>query len=239
MKKRFIFLLVAMIGMTLQSMGQTKVIVPRFQKFVMVDAGVNIRKAPSASSQRLIEYYNSEDEGGESSGVTVKWEEVKDRRYKPKAVNAEAVPVIGEVGEWYKVYYSNGYDWGGESFSGIAYIAKKFCHDAEVTPVPFTPSRKTQKYKNYYIEVDDGGGDLVLHLGKYVDGLLVRLQAVNWVGYDEIEKIKDKENPTDAEIQHLLTLFKKKAISITFRVKGVEHDIKMNLDEYTGPTIEM
>ena len=148
MIRRFLFLTSVMVGMTLQGFGQTKVILPKFQKIVKVDAGVNIRKAPSTSSQKLIEYYDPEDEGGESSGVTVKWEEVKDRRHKPKAVNAEAVPVIGEVGDWYKVYYSNGYDWGGESFSGIAYIAKKFCHDAELTPVQFTPSRKTQKYLN-------------------------------------------------------------------------------------------
>lgn len=238
MTRRFLFLTSVMVGMALQGLGQTKVILPKFQKIVKVDAGVNIRKAPSASSQKLIEYYDPENEGGESSGVTVKWEEAKDRRYKPKAVNADAVPVVGEVGDWYKVYYSNGYDWGGESFSGIAYIAKKFCHDAEVTPVQFTPSRKTQKYKNYFIETDNSGGDWVLHLGKYVDGSLVRLQAISWVGYEEMEKIKDIENPSDAEIQHLLTLFNKKAISITFRIKGVEHDIKMNLDEYNGPTIE-
>ena len=92
MTKKSLFLALTMIGISLQSMK--------------ADAGVNIRKSPTTSSQRLIEYYNPEDEGGESSGVSVKWEEARDRRYKPKAVNAGVVPVMGETGDWYQVYYN-------------------------------------------------------------------------------------------------------------------------------------
>lgn len=239
MTKKSLFLALTMIGISLQSMGQQKIVVPKFQKFVKVDAGVNIRKSPTTSSQRLIEYYNPEDEGGESSGVSVKWEEARDRRYKPKAVNAGVVPVMGETGDWYQVYYSNGYDWGGESFSGVAYISKKFCHDVELVPVSFTPSNKARAFKDYFIEIDDGGGDLVLHLGKHIGGMLVRLQSKNWVGYDEIEKLTDRENPTDANFRHLITLFTNKASSLTYRAKGSNEEYKINLNEYKGPTIEM
>ena len=238
MTKNIALLLSAITAMALKMQGQATVVLPKFQKVVTVDEGVNIRKAPSTKSQRLIEYYNPEDEGGESSGVTVKWEEPRDRRYKPKAVNATAVPVIGETGDWYKVYYSNGYDWGGEAFSGVAYIMKKFCHDVEVVPVQFTPSKKTKKYKKYFISIDDGGGDIVLHLGKNVDGCLAVLQPKEFVGYNEVVKIKDQENPTDSDIQRLLPLFTNKAISITYSVKGIDDSFKINLDAYDGPTVE-
>lgn len=239
MTKKSLLFILTMIGISLQGYGQQKVVVPKFQKFVKVDAGVNIRKSPSTTSQRLIEYYNPEDEGGESSGITVKWEEARDRRYKPKAVNADIIPVMGETGDWYQVYYSNGYDWGMEAFSGVAYISKKFCHDVELAPVSFTPSNKAQAFKDYFIEIDDGGGDLVLHLGKHTGGMLVRLQSKDWVGYDEIEKLTDRENPTDANFRHLITLFTNKASSLTYRAKGSNEEYKINLDEYIGPTIEM
>ncbi len=239
MKRKKIYILFTMIGISLQSMGQQKVIVPKFQKYVKVDAGVNIRKSPSTTSQRLIEYYNPEDEGGESSGITVKWEEARDRRYKPKAVNADVVPVISETGDWYQVYYSNGYDWGMEAFSGVAYISKKFCYDVELAPISFTPSKNARTFKDYIVEIDEGGGDIVVNLWKHLGGVLVRLQSKQFVGWDEAEKIKDKENPTDANFRHLITLFTNKASSLTYRTKGSNEEYKINLDEYKGPTIEM
>ena len=146
---------------------------------------------------------------------------------------------MGETNDWYQVYYSNGYDWGGESFSGVVYISKKFCHDVELAPVSFTPSRNARTFKDYFIEIDDGGGDLVLHLGKHVGGMLIRLQSKNWVGYDEIVKLKDRKNPTDENFRHLITFFTNKASSLTYRAKGSNDEYKINLDEYNGPTIEM
>lgn len=54
MKKRLLFLLLAMVGMTLQSMAQYIADVPKFSKLLTVTSkGVNIRQEPSATSPKM------------------------------------------------------------------------------------------------------------------------------------------------------------------------------------------
>ena len=85
--------------LTLQLSAQT-LKVPKFTKIVKVVAkDVNLREAPSASSPRLI---RSVGEGGEYSIV---WSKAT-LRGDDEVIRAEALPVVGEAGDWYKAIHN-------------------------------------------------------------------------------------------------------------------------------------
>ena len=85
--------------LTLQLNAQT-LNVPKLTKIVKVVAkDVNLREAPSASSPRLI---RSVGEGGEYSIV---WSKAT-LRGGDEVIRAEALPVVGEAGDWYKAIHN-------------------------------------------------------------------------------------------------------------------------------------
>lgn len=170
MEKRLLILLVALVGMTMQSVGQTNV--PKLGKIIKVKRGVNIRKAPSVNSQRLITYYDASEDVGDGDGTVVKWEEPSDRKFKPTAFYADEVEIVrGESGDWYRIYLpimANSY----------GYIAKQFCNEVERTPLKFSSEQpdfvKNAKMRNNFFVFEDSdlGGEAIA-LGHLVNGMCV------------------------------------------------------------------
>ena len=166
MGKKLLIMLFAMFGMALQGMAQMeyKVRMPNIQKFVTLtkNGSVNIRKAPNASSPQVATLNKSTLE---MSG---------------------ALAVIGESGEWYKVYYylrsgRYGYD------SAIGYIIKSLCQEMPTRPVTedmlqgvpqtYISMRRNGMYAGLCFSVDeytdDGEMENVLYIGKQVNGFWV------------------------------------------------------------------
>lgn len=169
MEKRLLILLVALIGMTMQSVGQNNV--PKLDKIIKVKSGVNIRKAPRVNSQRLITYYDESQDIGDGDGTIVKWEEPSDRRYKPTAFYADEVEVVnGEYGDWYRIYISIVHSYG--------YIAKQFCQVVDRTPLIFSSEqpdfvKDAKKHNNYFVFDDSDLSGEAIALGRIVDGMCV------------------------------------------------------------------
>lgn len=170
MTKKFLFLLAAMIGMTLQSAAQTSP-VPKIQKFVKVTSpGVNFRQKPNQNSLKL-------GWGNEGYGEYLDWFAPKAKFGDFQRINETILPVIGESGEWYQVYLSIFFeDEGGSGyFVRQAYIMKKFCQDVAQRPLSLPAPNLNIKmvlaggYKGtcFYLEGD------CLYIGKKVDNMLV------------------------------------------------------------------
>lgn len=112
MKKKLLMMLVAMVGMTLQSIGQDfTVTMPKFEKIVTVTGDrVNLRSQPNVKSSR--------------TGVVEK---------------GQALAVIREDGDWYEVFCNLEPEGEFESKTGYeaeaqmghsGFVMKKFCQEA-------------------------------------------------------------------------------------------------------------
>lgn len=111
MKKRLLIMLVALVGMTLQSMAETNHTTgaPDVKKIVVVNADkVNIRKQPNVNSPRI-----------------------------SSAVQGVGLVVTGESGDWYAIVINEEPDDYREGMPKVinGYIMKKFCDDAELVPI--------------------------------------------------------------------------------------------------------
>lgn len=178
MKKRFMFLLMAMAGMALQSMGQIpfNVETPKYQKFVKVTAsGVNLRKAPNTNSPRLI--FSEADDGCLDCGPSLVWSN-KPLKNGDEAARASLLPVIGESGDWYHVHFFQD-EYGG--YSENVYIMKKFCTDVALRPLSLPAPQylnivkvSSGKYKDLCIEWYYGEYDSEnLRVGRFVNGMFI------------------------------------------------------------------
>lgn len=227
MKMKLMATFVLSFIMTAPSMAQ-EVTLPGFLKFVKVYPGVNIRKSPSTSSPRLMSYYSEELY---EDGDFIEWENAKSRRYARRPVNPNLVPVVNEVGDWYKIYYSSGIRWGGSSFNDYAYVAKRFCTDAELVTVPFEPSPKATKYKDYRYDVDDGGGDLVPTLTRHFGLFNTKLTLQDW-GKARIDNYYG--GLTDTQFQQVIPCFSSQPTAIEVMSKNDKYPTTIFLDGYKG-----
>jgi hypothetical protein len=175
MGKRLLFLLVAIVGITLQSMAQTNRI-PKVQKFVKVTAtGVNFRQKPNVKSKKLGWY-------SEGDGSILAWLASNAKLSEYERINETILPVTGENGDWYQVYLS--ILWGEEGDYGYygrtAYIMKKFCQEIAQRPLSLPSPNlnvkmvQTGEYKGYcfYLEENSMNKDC-LFIGKKVGNIFV------------------------------------------------------------------
>ncbi len=188
MTKRFLLLLVAMAGMTLQGMGQVSFdVVPPFPNcFVKVTAsGVNLRKSPSTSSPRLVYRDNVSDDCLDCE-PSLAWSSGQLKRGE-KPVNANLLYVLSDIGDWLKVqFYDNVYGDGGNSET--AYIMKRYCK--KLTPRPLSlPAPKDKnialvksgKYEGLCLEWLYGYMDSqILRLGYYIDGVFAFAYSIEF-----------------------------------------------------------
>lgn len=169
MNSRFLFTFVALVGFTIQNVAQTGV--PKLGKIIKIKSGVNIRRAPSTNSQRLITYYDASQAIGDDDGTIIKWEKFSDNRHKPTAYHANEIEVVnGESGDWYRIYIPIVHSYG--------YVAKQFCQEVERTPLKFTSEqpdfiKNAKKYNNYFVFDDSDLGGEAIALGYFVDGMCV------------------------------------------------------------------
>lgn len=110
-------------------------------------------------------------------------------------------------------------------------MAKRFCTDTELVPVPFEPSPKASKYKNYSYSVDDGGGDLVPMLKQHFRLFNAELTLQDWENA-RIDNYYD--GVTDAQLQRVIPCFKKEACAIEVMGKGDENPTTILLEGYKG-----
>ena len=131
-QRRLLIAVVFFINVAMQGMAQLILKVPKWEKFVKITTeGVNLRKAPSTSSPKLLSQYEygdntmADDEAfywGTSGGYTVHFN------------IGDIFPVLRETDEWYCLYFP---DMWCERYinSKEVYIMKKFC--TQVFPVDF------------------------------------------------------------------------------------------------------
>lgn len=172
------FILVAMIGMTLQSWAQTAFYVkkPPFSKYVkVVTDGVNIRQKPNVKSPRLIWTMDGID------GYNPEYLAWKGAQLKKgdKPVKATVHPVWDESGDWYRIQYSVETDEGLYFKDG--YVMKKYCKEVQLKSLTLPAPNNMDivkisngAYKDYCFRTyTDWGDDYKLQIGKYVNGMFV------------------------------------------------------------------
>lgn len=180
MTRKFSFLLLAIVGMTLQSLAQLpfSVNAPKYQKFVKVTStDVNLRKSPNANSPRLV--FSESDGGCLDCEASLIWSS-KTLRKGDEPARASLLPVIGESGEWYHVHFFQD-NYGDGGYLENAYVMKKFCLDVNLRPLNLpTPQSlniikvNNGKYRGLCIEWLNGYMDnTLLRVGGYVDGMFV------------------------------------------------------------------
>lgn len=179
MEKKFLFLLAAMVGMALQSMGQVPFGVgfPSPKNFVkVVGSGVNIRKAPSTTSPRLIYQSNISDDCLDCE-PSLTWTSGKLRR-DDKPANPKLLYIRGESGDWWYVKYYETDD-GESGYSEMGYVMKKYCKRLSPRALPTTAPRDKHliivpsgKYHGMCIEWLYGYYDSqVFRIGRYIQGV--------------------------------------------------------------------
>lgn len=186
MKQRLLFLLVALVGMTMQSTAQ-------FVKYVRVNTDdVNLRKSPSATSPKLMDTWDEGDHYFAWSGTS-----------DAKGMSAchprqdEVLGVKEICGEWLKILKNGQKCESGECTMEYAYIMTKYCEEVHPVTTTSTMYNKFQnehrvdnviadcpsgKYNGRFVakfdqctEADSYGG---LRLGRHVDGKLVFEHAI-------------------------------------------------------------
>ena len=124
MIKRFGFIVLAIVGIALQSWGQ-KVDLNNVKFITVITDHVNMRKLPSTNSAKLMMESLDGAEGCDSRAYPV-WSNSKKQpgysRYTVSPTNYDAYPVIGETADWYKILY-----WDFVEGSFEVWIAKQYC----------------------------------------------------------------------------------------------------------------
>ena len=122
--KKVLLLLVALVGIALQSEAQMSLKVPKWEKFASITTeGVNLRKAPSTNSPKL---YSKDNSWGHHSEFDYSWSPRSG--YIPHRLEKGTIlPVVKETDEWYCLFI--------DGFEDI-YVMKIFC--SLVTPIPIT-----------------------------------------------------------------------------------------------------
>ncbi len=96
--------------------------------------GLNMLKEPSPGSVKLVFVEHPDDEGDGAGGEVV-WDKTSYKRSLVKSVEMPVAAVIGEQGDYYKVYFSCSYFYWMIHDSFIGYVAKSECVDADPKPL--------------------------------------------------------------------------------------------------------
>lgn len=176
-------MLVVMVGMTLQSMGQKDMYFPQSAKIVRVVNDVNFRKEPTTDSPKLLVKCRDEKN---SDGMIISrfyegftWNETGGN-YTYITAHPDYLMIIDETTEWYHGYALDAYIKLPE-----VYVSKKVIRTKPVQKInePYLKKcevkysiRNFGKYNGYYI-ISGGNSSLqnaddYMFIGKCVDGIL-------------------------------------------------------------------
>lgn len=238
--KRFLMTLVALAGIALGSMAQTEPKVPKFTKFVIVKPGVNLRKAPSTQSPRLVSVI--------THGKQVfQWEKASNVKSQPVSIDG-VYPVIDETSEWYHIVYDT-------SSNVFVYVSKKLCTPYKISPISKSylnncgagndlHIRTAGKYKGYCIM--RGWFESLftesLYVGKLKNGVLVGKK----VAPNDYEIPEFLSQLKDAEIDKILVNTKNDKDIYCYGVLGISEDrngpqdgvvdVVLDINQYEGVT---
>lgn len=186
MTKRFIYLLVAMVGMTLQGMAQDGIDIPKYNKCLKITNNVNLRQEPNTTSAKLMlqmeemDGYDKQHPSYLHKGYT--WGNAGGK-YIYRPANADYLMVIDETPEWY-----HGYALLGSDEIKEVYVSKKAAKVKSATKITGQYLKKcaedcgikysirtSGEYKGYYLISGDryslASSDDYLFVGKCVDGI--------------------------------------------------------------------
>ena len=132
----------------LPSIGHARTPMPKIIKFVVITGeNINLRKAPNATSPRLLVEYNE--------AYTYIWENQKHDKnmVSPrKAQMAEVFPVVAETNDWIQILVKD-----GGNYIHTPYIMKRFTKDVKTVPITdglmantVYHARKGGKYNGIY-----------------------------------------------------------------------------------------
>lgn len=128
--KKVLVLLIAIVGLTGQSMAQMTLKVPKWNKFVKINAeGVNLRKSPNRNSPKLLSR-------GWDWSTEFSWtakEDFATFHLEPGII----LPVLKETDEWYCLYFAYP-AYSTLLWSSEIYIMKQYC--TEVSPIGISRS---------------------------------------------------------------------------------------------------
>ena len=168
---------------------------PSLDKIVCVTAdGVNIRKQPNAQSPRLIAVPNEDYLDCPAELIWINRTPKKNEEVV-YANEFYIFPLLGESGDWYKVYLDRV---RGNTVDTEAYIMKKFCKVEKITPLTLPAPEgwnvamvKSGKYAGLCLMYEFNGMDdePKLKLGKYSDGMFLFTHTIMVQMSDE-NKIK-------------------------------------------------
>lgn len=115
MNKKLFILLAAMLSMVVLGRAQMSLKIPKWEKFVRITTDkVNLRKAPSTNSPKLVHSY------GPGFCLELSWSaQPGDEAYHLES--GRVLPVLKETGDWYCLYLDSGYE---------VYVMKRFCESA-------------------------------------------------------------------------------------------------------------
>lgn len=186
MTKRFLYLLVAMVGMTLQSVAQDGIAIPKFTKLLKITDNVNFRQEPNTTSAKLMQQME-EMEGSDKQHPSYlhkghTWGNAGGK-YIYRTAKADYLMVIDETPEWY-----HGYALLGSDEIKEVYVSKKVAKVKSATKITGQYLKKciddcginysirtSGEYKGYYLISGDRysleSSDDYLFVGKCVDGI--------------------------------------------------------------------
>lgn len=173
MKLRKIVMLLAILeGMALQGLAQ-KVDLNSLRLVEITTDGVNMRKAPSTNSPKLMAQRLTGGEGCESIAITV-WSDSKKTlgfTRESKALHkGNVLPIEAEVGDWYKALY-----WDAAGTFEV-YVSKQFCREVRRQHItnPYGTAITSGPYKGWYVmDNSDLENDEEYILGHLINGFMV------------------------------------------------------------------
>lgn len=216
MKKRLLIMLVALVGMTLQSIGQNfTVTMPKFEKIVTVTGDrVNLRSKSNVKSNRV--------------GVVEK---------------GQALAVIREDGDWYEVFcnlepeeYISKTGYLAEAQMGHSgYVMKKFCQEIVLSDASGYEVIEKGSYAGVCIDQENVGLVPGLWVGKKVGNFCV---FDHWIAYEDIKTSvhRDKYSVFDfskMSDQDIANIIRQTAVPeggasfIVFREKGKTGEMRI------------
>lgn len=204
-----------MFGMTLQGMAQ-KVDLNNVKFIVVTMDGVNLRKAPSTNSAKLMceTMIVSEEEDGTETLAYPVWSDTRCKQGYKRSVcqpyKGQILPFVGDVDGWYKAMYHMEMEGTTE-----VYISKQFCREVPKQDITVNTSFssygsitiiKSGSYKNYFVldNSDPENGEEMI-IGHLVNGMIV-FDGCSTDNYWEVENT-DLQKLTTAQYN---TLFKKR-----------------------------
>ena len=213
MKKHFLFLLLAMIGISLQSIAQ-KIDLKNVKFIIVTTDGVNMREAPNIKSAKLMMISLNGAEGCDSR-ATPTWSANKTKGYSlspASPMKGEVLPVIGETEEWYHAIY-----WDFTCGNFYVYINKQFCQEVTMEKWEYNSTYYTVKSGSYkgWVVIDNSdpeNGDEFI-AGHLVNGMMVFDYSSTNLPWDI-----DKENLSTTHIKEYFQ--KRDPALVQYRVNG-------------------